>query len=52
MIKFKTRIAEPCAIYSRTVHSKVIAIDHNDGKSVTNDAENVIADLGDKGFDL
>jgi hypothetical protein len=34
------------AIYSRTVHGNVIAvIDHDEGKSVTNDAENVIADL-------
>jgi hypothetical protein len=34
------------AVYSRTVHGDIIAIvDHNAGKSVTNDAENVIADL-------
>jgi hypothetical protein len=34
------------AIYSYTVHGDVIAIiDHDQGKSVTNDAENVIADL-------
>lgn len=40
------------AIYSRTVHGNVIAIiDHDQGKSVTNDAENVIADLA-ANFDL
>ena len=34
------------SIYSRAVYGNVIAIiDHADGKSVTNDAENVIADL-------
>lgn len=41
------------AVYSRTVHGTVIAItDHGGGKSVTNDAENVIADLARQGFDL
>jgi hypothetical protein len=46
MIKFKSRIAEHRAIYSYTVHGNVIAIiDHDQGKSVTNDADNVIADL-------
>jgi hypothetical protein len=40
------------AIYSRTVHGNVIAIvDHDQGKSVTNDAENVVADLA-ANFDL
>jgi hypothetical protein len=40
------------AIYSRTVHGNVIVIvDHDQGKSVTNDAENVIADLA-ADFDL
>jgi hypothetical protein len=41
------------AQYSRVVHGSVIAIvDHCGGKSVTNDAENVIADLVRQGFDL
>ena len=41
------------SVYSRAVYSNVIAIiDHADGKSVTNDAENVIADLVRQGFDL
>jgi hypothetical protein len=40
------------AVYSRTVHRDIIAIvDHDIGKSVTNDAENVIADLA-ADFDL
>jgi len=40
------------AVYSRTVHGDVIAIvDLCGGKSVTNDAENVIADL-EAQFDL
>jgi hypothetical protein len=40
------------AVYSRSVHGNVIAIiDHDDGKSVTNDAENVIRDL-EANFDL
>jgi hypothetical protein len=40
------------AIYSRTVYGNVIVIDdHAQGKSVTNDAENVIADLA-MDFDL
>jgi hypothetical protein len=40
------------AVYSRIVHGDVIAIvDHDIGKSVTNDAENVIADLA-ADFDL
>ena len=34
------------AVYSRTVHGHVIAIvDHDGPRSVTNDADNVIADL-------
>jgi hypothetical protein len=34
------------AVYSYTTHSNIIAIiDHDQGKSVTNDAENIIADL-------
>jgi hypothetical protein len=41
------------SIYSRAVYGNVIAIiDHAEGKSVTNDAENVIADLIRRGFDL
>lgn len=40
-------------MYSRTVHGNIIAIvDHDQGRSVTNDAENVIADLAAQGFDL
>jgi hypothetical protein len=40
------------AVYSRTVHGNVIVIiDHDQGKSVTNDAENVISDLA-ADFDL
>ncbi len=51
MMRFKSRIPEHRAIYSR-VHGHVIAvIDHDQGKSVTNDAENVIADLASD-FDL
>jgi hypothetical protein len=46
LIKFKSRYTEQRAIYSYTVHNNVIAIiDYDQGKSVTNDAENVIADL-------
>jgi hypothetical protein len=41
------------AVYSRTVHGNVIAIiDHDGPRSVTNDADNVIADLAAQGFDL
>jgi hypothetical protein len=41
------------AVYSRAVHGNVIAIiDHDAGRSVTNDAENVIDDLTRQGFDL
>jgi hypothetical protein len=49
LIKNKMR-----AVYSRTVHGNVIVIviiDHDQGKSVANDAENVIADLA-ADFDL
>ena len=53
MTKFKTGIQEPRSVYSRTLHGNVIAItDHDQGRSVTNDAENVIADLVVQGFDL
>jgi len=53
MIKFKSRIEERRSIYSHSVHGNVIAIiDHDQGRSVTNDAENVIADLFRQGFDL
>jgi hypothetical protein len=46
LIKFRSRYTEHRAIYSYTVHGNVIAIiDHDKGKSVTNDADNVIADL-------
>jgi hypothetical protein len=52
LTKFKSRHSEHRAIYSRTVHGNVIAIiDHDQGKSVTSDAENVIADLA-ASFDL
>jgi hypothetical protein len=52
-MKFKSRINEPRSVYSRTVHGNVIAIiDHDEGRTVTNDAENVIADLIAQGFDL
>lgn len=53
MMTFKLRIPEPRAVYSRTLHGNVIAItDHDQGRSVTNDADNVIADLAAQGFDL
>ena len=53
MIKFKSRINEPRSVYSRMVHGNVIAIvDHHEGRSVTNDADNVIDDLARQGFDL
>ena len=53
MMKFKSRINEPRSVYSRTVHGNVIAIiDHHEGRSVTNDADNVIDDLARQGFDL
>jgi hypothetical protein len=41
------------SVYSRAVHGNVIAInEHDTGRSVTNDAENVINDLVRQGFDL
>ena len=41
------------AVYSCAVHGNVIAIiDLDSGRSVTNDADNVIADLVSRGFDL
>ena len=41
------------SVYTRAVFSNVIAlIDHDNGKSLTNDAENVIDDLARQGFDL
>ena len=53
MIKFKSHIKEPRSVYSRTVHNNVIAIiDHDQGRTVTNDAANVIDDLKRQGFDL
>jgi hypothetical protein len=53
LIKFRSLYTEHRAIYSYTVHGNVIAIiDHDEGKSVTNDAENVIDDLVRQGFDL
>jgi hypothetical protein len=53
MVTFKSRIPEPRAVYSSTVHGNVIAIvDHDQGRSVTNDADNVIADLTKQGFDF
>lgn len=43
----------PRAVYSFTVENGVICIiDHDEGKSVTNDAENVIADLVKQGIDV
>jgi hypothetical protein len=53
MIIFNSRLTEPRSVYSHTVHRHVIAIiDHNGGRSVTNDVENVIDDLTRQGFDL
>jgi hypothetical protein len=53
MIKFKSRIDEPRAIYSHAIHGTVIAIiDHDQGRTVTNDAANVVDDLTRQGFDL
>jgi len=41
MIKFKSRMGEPRSVYSHTVHANVIAIvDHDGGRSVTNDVDN------------
>jgi hypothetical protein len=48
LIKNKCR-----AVYSCAVHGNVIAIVYRDaGRSVTNDADNVISDLISQGFDL
>ena len=48
LLKNKTR-----SVYSRSIHGNVIAIiDHDGPRSVTNDAENVVADLIAQGFDL
>lgn len=53
MIKFKSQMGEPRSVYSHTVHGNVIAIiDHDGGRSVTNDVDNVIDDLTQQGFDL
>jgi hypothetical protein len=52
MLKFKSRIPEPRAVYSYQTFGQVIAvIDHDQGRSVTNDAEAVIVQLAQK-FDL
>jgi hypothetical protein len=52
MMKFKSRIPEPRAVFSYQTYGNVIAvIDHDQGRSVTNDAEAVIAQLAQK-FDL
>jgi hypothetical protein len=52
MLKFKSRIDQPRSIYSRAVHGNVIAIiDHDAGRTVSNDAANLIADLA-ADFDL
>ena len=43
MLSFKSHIKEPRAVYSCTVHGNIIAIiDHDQGRSVTNDADNII----------
>jgi hypothetical protein len=52
MMKFKSRIPEPRAVFSYQTYGNVIAvIDHDQGRSVTNDADAVIAQLAQK-FDL
>lgn len=44
---------QPRAIYTYTIHKSVIAIvDHDLGRSVTNDADNVVDDLARAGLDL
>jgi hypothetical protein len=41
------------AVYSYAVHGSVIAIiDHDEGRSITNDAVNIIDDLTRQGFGL
>ena len=53
MIKFKSRIEEPRSVYSHAIHGNVIAItDHDQGRTVSNDAANIIDDLTRQGFDL
>lgn len=52
LIKLRSRITEHRAIYSYTIHGNVIAIvDHDQGKTVSNDADNVVRDL-EACFDL
>src|ERR1700730_7954029 len=52
LIIFRSRYTEHRAMWYYTIHGSVIAIiDHDQGKCVTNDAENVIADLA-ASFDL
>jgi hypothetical protein len=47
---FKNKVR---AVYRRAVYGNVIAIiDHDEGRSVTNDAVNIINDLARQGFDL
>ena len=44
---------EPRATYSYSVHGDVIAIvDQDDGRSVTNDVDNVLGDIRGDGYDL
>jgi hypothetical protein len=51
-LKFKSGIAAPRAVFSYRSYAAVIAvIDLDEGRSVTNDAEAVIAQLAEK-FDL
>jgi hypothetical protein len=51
-LTFRSSYTEHRAVYSYTVHGDIIAIiDHDQGKTVTNDAYNVIADLA-ANFDL
>src|SRR5690242_17757597 len=51
-LTFLSRIPSPRAVFSYQVYGNVVAvIDHDRGRSVTNDAENVIADLAQQ-FDL
>ena len=52
MLSLKSHIKEPRAVYSYTVHGNIIAIiDHDQGRSVTNEADNIITDLA-VSFDL
>lgn len=51
-IKFKSHIPEPRASFSYRTYDRVIAVlDHDEGRSVTNDADAVIEQLAEK-FDL